>query len=74
MERWCQDKMQKHKLAGHTVDPDAFIQEGVLCFDHHAAGQRTILVSRFSSHACINFSGDRAFMSSAFKRIDMHVT
>ena len=57
MERRCQDEMQKHKLAGHAVDPDAFIQEGVLCFDHHAAGQRTILVSRFSSHASINFSG-----------------
>ena len=45
MERRCQDEMWKHKLAGHAVDPDAFLQEGVLRFDHHAAGQRTILVS-----------------------------
>ena len=65
--------MQKHKLAG-PEDSDTFHHEGVLCFDHHAAGQRTILVSRFSSHASKNFSGDRAFISSAFNRINMHVT
>ena len=28
-----------------TIDADSFLHDDVLCFDHHAAGQRTILVS-----------------------------
>ena len=29
----------KHKLAGHAIDPDTFLHEDVLCYDHHAAAQ-----------------------------------
>ena len=32
-------------FAGHTIDSDTFLHEGVLHFDHRAAGQKTILVS-----------------------------
>ena len=28
-----------------TIDPDSLLHDDVLCFDHHAAGQKTILVS-----------------------------
>ena len=40
----CLDERPKRKLAVHAVDPDTFLHEGVLRFDHHAAGQKTILV------------------------------
>ena len=29
----------KHKPAGHAIDPNTFLHEGVLCCDHHASGQ-----------------------------------
>ena len=35
----------KRGLVDHTIDPDSLLHEDVLCFDHHAAGQKTILVS-----------------------------
>ena len=28
----------KHKPAGHAIDPNTFLHEGVLCCDHHASG------------------------------------
>ena len=41
-------------------------QEGVPCFDHHAAGEVVILVSRLTSHASMNLSSDRVVISNAF--------
>ena len=44
--------MQRNRAETQTVRviPDAFIQEGVLCFDHHAAGQnhpgQSLLIAR----------------------------
>ena len=44
MERRSPDEKLKLNLAGHTIDPDSLLP-GVLCFDHHAAGRKIILVS-----------------------------
>ena len=37
--------MLKHSIAGHTIDPESLLDDGVLCFDLSAAGQKTILVN-----------------------------
>ena len=33
----------RNKTAGHMIDPGAFVNDGVHCFDHHAVVQKTIL-------------------------------
>ena len=33
-----------------TIDPDSLLHDGVLCSDHHAAGQKTILINHL--HTC----------------------
>ena len=38
-------KYCKHDLADHTIDPDSLLHDDVLCFDHHASGQKYIVVS-----------------------------
>ena len=46
----------KLKLAGHVIVSDSYLHEGVLCFDHHAAGQRALFVrtkrSRMRKYTC----------------------
>ena len=51
-----------------TIDPDSILHDGALYFDHHAAGQKTILVVTFTSFTSMKLSCDRAFMSSAFHK------
>ena len=59
------DNRMKHELTGHAIDPDSLLHEGVLNDGHHAVGQKPISASTITSLTPINFSGDRAFDSSA---------
>ena len=34
----------KRGLVDHTIVPSSLLHDDVLCFDHHATGQKTILV------------------------------
>ena len=51
-------KCRKNNLAGHTIDPDLLLDDGVLSIDHHAAGQKTIFVSTVASLTSVNIPGD----------------
>ena len=42
---WMQ--MQENNLAGHTIDRDLLLHDGVLGIDRHAVGQETIFVGAF---------------------------
>ena len=62
--------MLKHKLAGHAIDPDTFLHDGVLRFDHSAVlrDRKPSSSVVITSHTSMNLSGDQAFVSSAFQR------
>ena len=51
--------MLKHNFAGHTIDPDSLLRDGVLCFDHRAAGQKAVLVNHLHIVHVHELSGDR---------------
>ena len=34
-------------LAGDKIDPNSFLHDDVLCFDHHASWQKIIFVNHF---------------------------
>ena len=45
------------------IDLESFLHEGVLCFDHHAAGHKTVRPRQSLAHRKVrNFSDDRAFI------------
>ena len=45
-------KAETQSRRGDTIDPDSLLHDGVLCFDHLAAGQTTIT---FTSLTSMNF-------------------
>ena len=55
--------MQREPVSGtgHATDPDSLLHNGVRSIDHHAVGQKTIVVSTSTSLTSVNFSGDRIF-------------
>ena len=55
MERQCLDEMLTHSIAGHTIDPDSFLREGVLNFDKRAAGNKTVRVNHLHIADVNNF-------------------
>ena len=58
-------KSTRHNATKHSLEPCYHRLEGVLCLDHHAAGQRDIFV-RHQVAPSMTFSGERTFMLTAF--------
>ena len=55
----------KHDLAGHTIDPYTFLQDGALCLVIILRNREPSSSVKFTSHACMSLTGDRAFISGA---------